>query len=626
MSEDEYAASAFLVGSMHGPRCAVLLPERSRIAECPTAVVRAILLRPAPEALDQRARRLAEELPSGGGVAEWRQELQRLVAAGVLVSKRDLLAVPRTGPAAPPARVEMLAVPTRDRPAALRRCLQSFLDHARAHGRALTLVVADSTPEGPAAQQERAALEAWAQGAGAPLLCAGLSDKASFAVRLAAVTGVAPRLVEFALGVGGGWPGGDTGANRNALLLGLAGAPFLMADDDTRASFRALGRPGDDLVVSGDADPTRVSLFRDREAVERATEAVSVDLLAEIERHLGAGAGALLARQPLSSVRLHGFNRALVARLQAREAQVAAVSTGLWGDSGVRFPGFYLWSGAHLREQLCQGEARYAELVSSREVVRQAAARTLASGPFLMSTCVALDGRLPLPPFTPAGRGEDLVFGQTLASMSDASFLVHLPCCVAHAPTDGRSARAPALWDSSGAVELPAIVEACLAMAAAGVEVARSGEARLRLLGAHLEAMAERPWPELERALQRQLWFGLVRRLEAWDLDLARHGAAAPYWARDLAACRAGVFEQARHGAPVIPGVFEVGRAPAEAAAALQAFLVDLGRLWQSWPALVAGARRLREAGTGLFAPGHEHEGRSVPKLATGQRAAVPPG
>ena len=603
MSEDQYTASAFRVGPLQAPSCSVFLSERSQLELVPSGLIRALLQHPGFATLEEHAARVAGSLPAGSvDPAAVREDLGRLVKAGVLVSKRELLAGDGGG-TRPETRLETLAVPTRGRPAAVRRCLESFVAEGRRRGRDLKLVIADSTADPRAASAARAELRAWAAQREVSLFEAGLGEKAAFGRRLAASTGVDERLIELALGDRYQLGAADTGANRNALLLGLAGEPFLMTDDDTVADLRTLGDPAPGLVLSGEGDPTRPSLFRDRPSIERATRPATLDLLAQIEGTLGRSPRAIAAQHPVSAVRFESLDRALVGRLRAPGATVAAVSTGLWGDSGVRFPGFYLWSGSHLREQLCQGEARYLELAHSREMVRQVGATTLGSGAFVMSTCLALDGRQLLPPFTPVGRGEDLLFGQTLVGVSDGTFLAHLPCCVAHAPTDGRSARAPELWDRSRSVELPVIVEACLAMALVGIEAAPSGEARLRLLGAHLEALAEHPWAELERLLRRQLWLWLARRLDTWDRELARHGASAPYWARDLSACRADLVEQARLRAPIVPVAFGRSSSSDDGAAALRAFIKDLGGLLRHWPTLIAGARKLRESGAGLFTP-----------------------
>jgi hypothetical protein len=603
MTEDQYTASAFRVGPLQGPSCSVFVPERSQIELVPSVLISALLQHPGFATLQEHAARVARSLPPGSvDLPAVREDVGRLVEAGVLVSKRELLAVDGGGTSPAGVRLATLAVPTRDRPAAVRRCLESFLAEGRRRDRDLELVVVDSTADPRAASAARAERRAWAAQQGVSLVEAGLEEKLAFARRLAAATGVDERLIGFALGDHHQLGAGDIGANRNALLLGLAGVPFLMTDDDTVADLRTLGA-GPGLVLSGEADPTRISLFPDRPAIERAIHPAGADLFALIEGSIGRSPREIAGSLPLSSVSFEGVDRALVERLRAAEATVAAVSPGLWGDSGIRFPGFYLWTGSRMRAQLCQGERRYDELAHSREMVRQVEAPTLGSGGFVMSTCLALDGRQVLPPFTPVGRGEDLLFGQTLAGVSDGAFLAHLPCCVAHAPTDGRPARAPELWDRSTAVELPVIVGACLAMALVGIDVARGREARLRLLGAHLEALAEHPWVDLERMLRRQLWLWLARRLDTWDRELARHGASAPYWARDLRACRADLVEQARRRAPIVPAAFGRSTSSEGGAAALRSFIKDLGSLLRHWPTLIAGARKLRQSGVGLFTP-----------------------
>ena len=101
-------------------------------------------------ALEDHAARLGREhnLPPGQGKAI-REALAALARAGLLTSRSDLTArcLRRFGPPESPPRIAVVGIPTRGRPDALRRCLESHLESGRRHGRAVEYVVIDGSPD-----------------------------------------------------------------------------------------------------------------------------------------------------------------------------------------------------------------------------------------------------------------------------------------------------------------------------------------------------------------------------------------------------------------------------------------------------------------------------------------------
>jgi hypothetical protein len=590
MSE-EYGLGDLLVAPFREDRCALFLRGEGRMLLEPPAVVMALLRSRRVDTLEGHARRLTAEFQMGANsTPALVEELGALVARGVLLSKAELLGP--VGQPGPRVTVETVAIPSRARPQAVERCVRSFARSAQTTGRRLNIAVVDSGAGAP-----------WTlEAAGCSVRVATPPDVERFARLVARAADVPEEVAHFALFDVHRLGEVDTGANRNALLLGLAGSAVLMTDDDTLAEVRRPDPAGAELVVSGSADPSRMTIYADEREAARAAPQPGVSLLERCEGLLGRRAGDIAADLPPERVRFEELRPELVRRLAARGATVRIVAPGIWGDSGVRFPGFYLWSRPDLQPTLTRDDPTYAALSRSRLMVRQVSTLTLTAPGFLMSTCLGLDNRGCLPPFVPVGRGQDLVFGTMLRQIASGLMVGHLPEAVTHAPVDGRGATVTELWDPATRLELAAVVDAVVALVSPGLELASSEAARLRLMGAHLQELAAQPWPEIDRLLRGELWQRLVRGVAQRE-SLARSRGADGPWLRDLERFHDHLLAQAERGGPALPDRLLAGRQMEEAAAVMRGFITDLGRLLGHWPALMDAARRLRQDGHGLFGP-----------------------
>ena len=182
-------------------------------------------------------------LPASAG-PELLQRLESLVADGLLRSRASEGASRRLS-------IEHLAIPTRNRPAALDRCLRSHALHLR--DRTLTFGILQSSSDDHSSAT-RTAVDEVAATLGIRVQMATAADKQRFADRIAKEAQLPPGLVAFALTDSQGCEH-DTGSNRNALLLGHAGLPFLSTDDDVVCEPRTYVRR-EGLRFSSSGDPT----------------------------------------------------------------------------------------------------------------------------------------------------------------------------------------------------------------------------------------------------------------------------------------------------------------------------------------------------------------------------------
>jgi len=464
--------------------------------------------------------------------------------------------------------IDTIGFVTRDRPATLRRAVASAFVHARVHDRSPRLVVVDDGVD------RRATLDAL-QSLRVDVTYVGREEKLATCARLAIVTGVPLPIIELAL-LGDPALGFTAGANRNALLLACAGRAFLGLDDDMRCELATAPGGGSQLRLASD-EPTAIWFYGDPGERARAVgRCGDVDLLAAHEALLGRDLGRLVGAETSGTEHFarelhHGFGR------------VAISVSGVHGDCGLSSPLTYLMKGGATRERLL---ADYERHRSAREILRVVDAPTITRRAFCMTGAIGLDHRELLPPFLPAGRGEDGVFATTLRLCDPFGFIGLVPVAVLHDPDDTRAFDPGALTRAfriSDCVQL-------LSQAAPFGDPRQRPATRLFTLGRHLADLAERPWTELVDVLRDQHARQLAHHLPICEAMLADHRDAPPAWRRDLSRHLVTAAGRARSMTDFGPS--DLADLPvAEQRTRFQRLLLGYGQLLSAWPTLVAAAR-----------------------------------
>jgi hypothetical protein len=327
------------------------------------------------------------------------------------------------------AGIGWFAIPTRGRPALLARALESYVANFAAAGRSVDILVADDSAD-PADEEENVSiLRALARNATGSVWYAGPREKQACVERLAASGQIPSEVARFALtGMPDRLP--SYGANRNAILLCTLGERVLCADDDTVCRLGTICSDGEGGAVrqqAGNASPEELWFHPDRAAAIRAMQWKEQDLIGGHEQLLG---------RPLSSLGGDGS-----------PGQVGIVMTGLVGDCAMSSSlGVLATSSRATRARLVASEQSYRVGLSSREVVRQARSPTISRCPLLIMTSFSVDHGAPVPPFLPAGRNEDGVFGRMLLRVIPELHVGHLPLALMHDPVEPRSYDTRVLW------------------------------------------------------------------------------------------------------------------------------------------------------------------------------------
>ncbi len=500
------------------------------------------------------------------------------------------------------ARLSTLAVLTRNRPEALARCLVSHLGHAARAGRTLELAVVDSSDSEEIRRANREVVVQAAAGRPIRVRYADPDAKRGFADRLAARSGVPADVIQLAL-MGASGFGHDAGANRNALLLGLAGQAFISSDDDVVCEVRrrhpaAAARR---LRLTSRADPTEVQLFESLAAAQAAVPPEEVDLYDRHERLLGWRLPALLQAGTAEDLAADSVGPLLWDLVAEARGRVAVTSSGLLGDSGARYPAVHAWSKSGVIDQLLAADDdSYRRLLESRQLVRAVDCPTVTPGPFLMSTHLGLDARQPLPPFSPTFRGQDMVFAALLRLALADALTGHLPQTVLHVPVQPRRDSLAALWRPPGPPAFATLLTAALGWVGRQA-AAPAGAPRLRAIGRGLRDLVRLDPAEVTYALRSQLAETSSRALSQQLARYAGHRTDDRRWVRDLR--RLFDHRLAELQGPFAPAAEEIVRTGSANAAAETLALIDrFGELLELWPDLQRAAGELLEREQGLFA------------------------
>jgi hypothetical protein len=390
------------------------------------------------DTLAGHAAQLASTRPElNGNQAMAASVLDNLRDAGMLLRAEEIRArlaqpAPRQ---LPPTRVFII---TCDRPAAVERLLESMLRNGQLSRHDALFLVDDSrvqanrdaNSEAVARFNLRSAREMFYLGAQAQQeLLSGLVQA------LPAHAAGVRFLLDPEL-----WQGKKTyGRSRNLCLLLSVGYRALVMDDDILC--QAMLPPLTDTGVGiGSGGMRQAAFYGSEQALLAAGEPAGFDPLSGHASLLGSNLGyALQAANngALATAQLLQVNAALANVLTA-ESPVLVTQCGSLGDPGT--------GGAHWAMNL--GDDSVKRLLAAPQGMTAALEKRICwlgssrpnffKMPF-MSQLTGLDNSRLLPPYFPAFRGEDLLFGAMLVAMHHHSVSLEYPWSVPHLPLEHRS-------------------------------------------------------------------------------------------------------------------------------------------------------------------------------------------
>ncbi len=503
--------------------------------------------------------------------------------------------------------ISMIGIMTANRPALLERALTSYIKTNQGDRNDVEYTVYDDSKESAASQASLDVARKFRRQFDLPIRFAGIYERARYAEQLGECVNVAPEILKYALFVASGY---TLGQNRNAMLLDSVGLMVLCADDDTIGTpVNPLRETRGELQFCSGADPAEFWCFRnslEARGAERLDE--ELGLLQAHERLLGRSASEMTLNDTLGRSPAGHHSEDLVARIRNRRSIVRITLNGLLGDCAWGSPfglwhepmGYLAFSGESL-ERLTASEDFYRQATQSRQILRATSSPVLGDCSFSMLTFCGLDNCELLPPNPPTHRGQDLIFGQILWKCFDDSLFGHVPLALVHDPIPSRKFWPGEITRSAAGVDLCRVMLETIKLCP--FVGCPTPEERLKRLGQHLQQLAGLPG----MALGEQLMECLRESNRRFALSLAERSAPymkrAPYYANDVK-----VFfdklktaeEGAHYWIPLdLCGVD--GFVAAEPR--LRRTLTQFGTLLEHWPAIVDGAKLLRDRGIRVSVP-----------------------
>jgi hypothetical protein len=472
---------------------------------------------------------------------------ESLLAAGVSAASRATYRVENS------PRISQIII-TRNRSRALKRCLESRIESPHFAERRIPFLIYDDSDADAAAENRALCAEAEKRYS-APIRYAGAAERADFSRRLlekAKAAGLPVDAIRFGIQGAASDAGAAYGAVRNSALLmartafsdGEAGGALhtLFSDDDL---YYRLYAPQEAVWEGGVfllAHDQEFQFVEDGAALETFAQAVERDLPARMLELLDTPPAALIGdvHDAVYDAIHAGYDAAGLPPAMARSmeeggAAVAAISAGYAGARWYGSP----YTPALVRAQ--NGDAAfYHDEATYRRVMRNGLNLTssprviIHNGANLLSGVLALNARVPLPPFFPVGRGEDALFAAIMRLATPDCFQATLPAALYHDP-----AEKPPLTGADFAGAPPEscdLARAVLLFDVSRYPLAARGAAAFDELARRFRERAALPPADFTEYLAALVRDSLRARADQCERLLDLFGGEPAWWASDIRA------------------------------------------------------------------------------------------
>jgi hypothetical protein len=335
----------------------------------------------------------------------------------------------------PPTRAFIV---TCDRPAAVERLLESLLRTGKLGQHDALFLVDDSRePANRDANREavakfnlRSAKEMFYVGADAQC-----EMRSVLSARLPTHTAGIDFLLDQSL-----WQGAPTyGRSRTLCLLLSVGYRALLMDDDILC--QAIHSPISESGIGiGSGGMRKAAFYANEQAMLNSGRLADFDPLSGHAQLLGTTFGYALHvanKGALQETQLQHLNAALANVLHA-DSPVLVTQCGSVGDPGTGGPNWTIFLGEDSIERLLAAPDGFAAAIESRQNWLGSTRPSFFKMPF-MSQLTGLDNSYLLPPYFPAYRGEDALFGAMTVALHHNCVCLEYPWSVPHLPVEARS-------------------------------------------------------------------------------------------------------------------------------------------------------------------------------------------
>lgn len=378
--------------------------------------------------------------------------LGQLKAAGMLLHAGDICArLAQPAPRQLPATRAFII--TCDRPAAVERLLDSMLRAGKLSRHNALFLVDDSRDPGNRAAN-REAVAKFNLSSPKEMFYVGEEAQQSLLADLTDSLPLHAGGIEFLLDRSR-WQGRKTyGRSRNLCLLLSVGYRALLMDDDIlcQAILPPISESG---LGIGSGGMRKATFYADQQSLQNSARPADFDPLSGHASLLGTTLGTALHsvnNGALVESQLGNINAALANVLRA-DSPILVTQCGSLGDTGTGGANWALYLGEDSIERMLQAPHGMKAALENRLNWLGSARPNFFKMPF-MSQLTGLDNSHLLPPYFPAFRGEDSLFGAMLVAMHHHSMTLEYPWSVPHLPIETRSSSMDAPIAATGGISL----------------------------------------------------------------------------------------------------------------------------------------------------------------------------
>ena len=245
------------------------------------------------------------------------------------------------------------------------------------------------------------------------------------------------------------WQGAPTyGLARNLALLLSGGCRAVMMDDDI--VLRAMQPPLQKRPLRfGTPNEREAVFYSSLEALEQHGMPEAIEPLSDLLASLGAPLGATLGAHWSGSQELANADGQAMSRFSAH-SPVLLTQCGYWGDTGSAAGNWVFHTPATTQKRLLTVSEDIEAALGSGGNWHGYRGPTLTSYG-VMSALTGVDHTTLLPPYFPAGRNEDILFGIMAQRLHPDSVVMNAGWAVAHYPLEERTGRGQLRAMGSGA-------------------------------------------------------------------------------------------------------------------------------------------------------------------------------
>jgi hypothetical protein len=572
---DLYRSARISIHQAGRSRALLLSKEHGQVFEVDALVARLLSLCQGCKTLEGHAAAIVRTGVAGDthGILA---TLQSLAMGGLLRSCADLLPATSARPV-DVIPVTTVAIITAGRPRVLRRGLESFARHLDAYGQPARLLVVDGSSDDGHQSANRQVAADLTRTTGRKIAYVGAPDASALRSRLAA-SGVSAAALDFAL------TPGTIGANRNLVLLLTAGEHVLMADDDIVCEPWRRDGDSQGIAVWGHTEPQDTEFFTSREDVRHTAVWSPLDLLSTHSALLGQPMSGLLSAAPDAPDLGETCGHLIAALVEGRCPSVRATFSGIAGDAGTYCPYGRLFTSGPTHTRLASSRDVFELALRSREVLRVASRNVITHDPRCMAGCMGLANRDLVPPFMPAGRNEDGVFGAMLHAVEPLTLFAHLAVGVVHESDRPAMYEDRAMRSASDTRVSDVLMLATRAAMLGATDL--DPASRLARIASALIDLGRLDAQDFLTHVTRLVLDSRAQQLARIEAMVSRPAEYPPYWRAGLDEYRRAIVRGLARPDFFLPIEFQDAGGVEQGFSSVQRFVGGFGALLAAWPAI----------------------------------------